>query len=200
MVAPLAVAQDPPIAVGGLAEGRFARMYVLVEKTFLGIDAYSVEIRIDPPTQRKIAGLAGGKEYSEALAKRIAGVAYRAENSYTRVVFHHEATFDQFIEGVRGNLRQARNVGMIDEETYAHVVRELPRSFAFLKDRGVREGDQVLHRARASSVRTVFLDAKGRELLDRTDRGAKRRFATLGAYLAPGTDSHEPLIRSLFED
>jgi len=195
----LAHAQQPPIRTDDLGQGRYARMSGLVEKTIFAVDVFRVSMRFDQATAQDLERIVRSTGDEERRASRIADRAYRASNAYVRVVFARDIDFDQFVGGVRENLQKARTAGMIAGATYQTVSRDLPRWFAFLEKRGIREGDQLIYRAEKDQLRTVYLDKAGKTLLDQTDRGPQPSRTMLAGYFAPGTDSRQALVQSLFE-
>lgn len=194
-----AAAQDPPVYVGDLAQGRYGTMQAMVEKTFLGIDAYELTVRVDAKTAQVIERSAAGQSHTEQIEAQIAKAASEADHAYVRLIFQRNVSFDRFITGITENLDKALEAGMISAATHRRVTQGLPRWFSFLEERGVQEGEQLLYKLGPNSLRTVYLDAKGRELLDQTDQGADNPKAVLAGFFAPGTDEREALIGSLFE-
>ena len=195
-----AAAQAPPIDVGNLSNGRFARMHAMLERTFMELDVLRVDIRFDRETTRRIERLARNQRYSEERAWRIAYTCYRADDAYARTRFERHVELDEFIASVRANLRRAWKAKMITEANYRSVSGNLARWFGSLRERGFEEGDWLLFRARPESLRIVLMDAKGKELLDRTEDGAGPRLALLAGYFAPGGELSDGLIRSILPD
>ncbi len=199
-IAPAAVsAQSPPISGERLAEGRYATMDAVLEKTFLGVDVLYAHVRFGDDTADKIRSLAAGRALDDALEDRIARTAAGAGHAHVYIKFLRDVTLDQFIDGVRSNLQKARRARMISDETYRRVAGNLPRWFGFLEERGIREGDVLHYRAKPGSLRTVYVYVGGREGLDRTDTGSAPPRAMLAGYFAPDSDLREPLIASLFD-
>jgi hypothetical protein len=191
-------AQDPAFDTSEIV--RTAHMSALLEKTFIGVDVLRVEIDFGRETASALRDLADRGAFTDELAEQIAARAFRADHAFVRVRFQRDVTLDQFVEGVRENLRHAYDAGMINGEMYQNTSRRLPQWFGFLRERGFREGDQLLYRAHPHRLRTVMLDAEGNEMLDQTDLGVMPRLTLLSGYFAPGTDLREPLIRSLLAD
>ena len=198
LFASLAQAEEPALDAGGLGRAPYGRMYMLLEKTFLNIDVLTLEIRFGANTAEALRALAEGKKPSAELTDRIATRAYRAEDAYVELTFKHSITMNQFVSGARESLERARRANMIDEETYRSSAEKLPRGFVFLADSGIEPGDRLLYRAGPTSLRTVYVDKRGKIRLDRTEAGPGPRLALFGGYFAPGSDLRDGLIASLF--
>jgi hypothetical protein len=194
-------AQDPPqppLDTASLAEGPYARMRMLWEKTFLKVDVLTLEVRVDPETRDRLAALAGGRTLSKRLADSLAAAVIDTRDAFIRIRFERDVSLKQFLSGVDDNLRKARDAGIIDAAAYDTISAGLPRWFGFLSERGIEDGDRILYRIRGDTLRTVFVSVGGDVLLDQTDVGAERRLAVLGSYFVQGSDFREGLIRSLF--
>jgi len=75
----------------------------------------------------------------------------------------------------------------------------MPGWFAFIKDRGVKKGDEIIYRVRPEGLRSVYRSAAGQVLLDRFEAGRKPTLGMFASYFAPGSDFRELLIKSLFK-
>jgi hypothetical protein len=187
-----------PIDTASLADGPYARVCTLLERTIFKVDVLTLRIRFGEETARRLAELASGEEYSDALADSVARVAVRARDAYAEIEFVRGVSLGQFVDGVRDDLGKAREAGIIDSADYRMISEGLPRWFDFLSERGIREGDRILYRIRGDTLRTVFHAEDGAFMLDQTDVGPERRLAVLGSYFAPGSSFREGLVRSLF--
>ncbi len=190
---------DAPSLDDGLGRASFGRMHFLLEKTFLNIDVLTVEVRFDDDTAEALRAVAEGRKLDDALVDGLATRAYRAEEAYVEIRFKRDVGLERFVDAVRKNLGRARKAGMIDEENLQNVSRNLPRWFAFLEERGMKEGDRILYRVRRDSMRTIYVERGGKVDLDRTDGGNAPRLALLASYFAPGSDFRDGLVASLFE-
>jgi hypothetical protein len=193
-----ASAQMPDLAVDELADGPYARMHALLERTIFRVDVLTVDVRIDRPTQERFAMLAADRSYSDGLASRIADAAVEARDVFLEVTFLRDVSLSQWVDGARENLDHGRAAGLIQEGTYRDVMQNLPVWFAPVADRGFQERDRIRYRGYPDRLRTVLVDQAGRIWLDQTDIGAPYRRALLAGYFAPGAELREPLIRSLF--
>lgn len=198
-----ALGQTPAPGVSGLqldslADGPYARMHMLFEKTIFGVDILTVDMRFDAAMQRRLRALVQGQPYTDALAARVADAVVTAEDVYIELEFKRDVSLNRWVDGVRDNLRKAQGWGVIDAATYRSVADQLPTWFSGIADRGFRSGDRILYRVRGGALRTVLVGRDGRVFVDQTDTGSGPRRALLGGYFAPDTGFREPLVRSLF--
>lgn len=193
-----APAEAPQSTDEALATGPGSRLQMLLEKTFLGFDVLRITIRVDKATQKQLAALVSGRSYSERLEQRIARIGSRLTNAVAQITFLRHISLRQFVGAVIESLELARDAKMITDSNFRATSRALPRWFAFLEQRGIRPGDQLIYRVRPSSLRTRFVAANGELLLDQTDQGVEPRLALLSGYFAPGSDFRTGLARSLF--
>lgn len=174
-----------------------ADMQMTLEKTFLGIDVATVEIWFGGEARQRLQRLAAGRGYSDDLANRLAATAVAADDAVVRLEFKRDVSLSRFLDGVRDNLERAERSGLIDGAALQQGWNRVNRAFKPFARRGFRDGDQIVYRARPSSLRTTVASADGRVLLDtRVDDPTARR-NMLAGYFAPGSDFREPLIRSL---
>ena len=189
----------PSLKSNDLAHGPYSSMHMLLEKTFLKVDVLTVDVRFGKSAHARLAKLARGKAYSEALGKEAAKIAIPADDALVQLRFVRDVSLDQWMDGVRENLQQARDAGLISKETQQRVGQGLPSWFAPLAERGYSKGDRVLYRVRPDSLRTVVVTAGGKILVDRRDRDKDALRVVMASYFAPGSDFREPLLRSLFK-
>ena len=190
------VSQSMDTALVGV--GRYARMSTLLEKTIFKVDVLTLEIRFGEETARGLEELIGGRPYSSDLADSIAEIAVHSQDAWARMEFKRGVSLDQFVDGVREDLGRARDADFITPADYEMIAERVPRWFAFLEERRIQKGDQILYRIRGDTLRTQFIGLDGELLLEQTDVGRERRFAVLGSYLAPKSSFRKGLIRSLF--
>jgi hypothetical protein len=105
----------------------------------------------------------------------------------------------RWVDGVRENLERAWRAGLIAQDNYERVSRNLPIWFHVIAERGFRNRDALLYRVYPDRLRTVLVSAAGEVFVDQTDAGAAPRRALMAGYFAPGSDIREPLVRSLFD-
>ena len=182
-----------------LAQGPFAYMHMLLQKTILSINVATIEVRVDKPTQARIAGLARGQAYSDALAQQLANVAIGAERAVVQMRFKRDISLNRWMGVVRENLEQARKAGLINADLERQVDQGLPQWFSALKDRGYEKNDRLVYALGPSSLRTVVVSAGGQVLVDRSDSEQGTRRVVLASYFAYGSEFREPLLRSLFQ-
>lgn len=182
-----------------LAQGPYAYMHMLLQKTILSINVATIEVRVDKPTQTRLAGLAHGQTYSDALAQQLANVAIGAERAAVQMRFKRDISLNRWIGVVRENLEQARKAGLIGADLEHQVGQGLPQWFAALKDRGYEKNDRLVYAVGPGSLRTVVVSAGGQVLVDRTDVEPGARRVVMSSYFAYGSEFREPLLRSLFQ-
>lgn len=189
-----------PVSRYGLGRGPYARMRALLEATILSIDVLTIELHFDQKTADRLQEALRGKPYSEELEQRAVGIAVEASDAYCELGFIREFSREDFIEGIRTDLGRAYKAKLIAQSDYVRIRDSLPRWFAFLGDRGIKEGDRLYHRGTPQGFRTVFVDNARKKRLDTTIDGRGVTRTMIATYLAPGGDLREPLVRSLFAD
>lgn len=192
-----------PVDTTGLGHGPHAHMHMLLEKTLFRVDVLTLDVRLGVDETRRIdalldgAGSGGGDRLGDRLRDSLAAVALGAHDALARIEFQRNVSLDQFLGGIRDNLRKATRAGVIQPATFHAISDALPRWYAFLADRGIRSGDEMHYRIRGDTLHTVYVGVDGAVLLDQVDEGSERRLSVLGGYFAPGTDFREKLIDSL---
>lgn len=187
-----------PVDTAGLGHGPNARMHMLLEKTLFQVDVLTLDVRLgSEETGRIEALLSGDRPSGDRLRDAVATVALEARDAWARIEFQRDVSLDQFLDGVRDNLRKATRAGVIEPRAFRGISDDLPRWYAFLEERGIHAGDRMYYRIRGDSLHTVYLAADGETLLDQVDVGPERRLSVLGGYFAPGSDFREKLVGSL---
>ncbi len=189
--------QPSPVDTTGLGSGVNARMHMLLEKTIFKVDVLTLDIWLGPRETARLDSLLAGREFSADLVDSVAAVALDSRNLWARIEFKRDVSLDQFLGGIRDNLRRAEEAGVVTHEEYEAIVASLPRWYAFLVERRIHSGDQMFYRIRGDTLHTVFRSAEGDNLLDQVDVGPERRLSVLGGYFAPKSDFREKLVRSL---
>ena len=188
----------PSLNSSDLAQGPFATMHMLLQKTLLKINVATIEVRVDKPTQVRLADLARGHAYSDGLAQQLANVAIGAQRAVVQMQFKRDISLDRWMGVVRENLEQARKAGLIHADLEKKVGQGLPQWFAALKDRGYEKGDRLIYALSPDSLRTVVVSTGGQVFIDRLEREQGTRWVVLASYFAYGSEFREPLLRSLF--
>ena len=189
----------PSLDSSELGQGRYAFMHMLLQKTILRINVATIEVRVDKPTQTRLAALACGQGYSDGLAEQLAHVAIASERAVVQMHFKRDVSLDRWMGGLRENLDQARKAGLIAPDIERKVSQGLPQWFAPLKGRGYQKGDRLIYAVAPDSLRTLVVSTDGQVFIDRTDNEQGTRRVVLASYFAPGSDFREPLLRSLLE-
>lgn len=195
---------DPPrtlaslgVDTTSLATGPYATMQGLLERTFLKVDVATATIQVGTGVASRLRSLVEARGRDGAPRDSLAGAVIHATDAFVRIRFHRHVAPGRFISELRKDVGRARDAGIIGPAEYDTVSAGLPRWYAFLEDRGVRDGDEMIYRIRGDTLRTLYLSGAGDVMMDQVDVGAFRRLSVLGGYLAPGTSFREPLLRSL---
>lgn len=188
----------PPVDTTGLAQGAWATMEMLYERTIFNVDIFRLHLEFGPETADSLQALAVGREYSSALADSLAETALRSRNVLIRTRFLRDVGLDQFLDGLRDNLRNAREQGLLTREDEETIARETVEQYAPLEDRGIREGETMWYRIRGDSLHVAFQTRDGSIPVEQRPVGPERRLSVMAGYLAPGSDFREKLVRSLF--
>ncbi|HXJ22203.1 MAG TPA: hypothetical protein VMT03_18420 [Polyangia bacterium] len=199
LAASAARADGPPPSLNApdLGQGPYSLMHMRLQKTLLKINVADIDVRVDKPTQAKLAQTAAGQAYSEALDYQLAPIAIAAPHAVVQMQFVRDVPLNRWIGVVRDNLEQAREAGLITRDVERRVGDALPNWFAPLKDRGYLKGDRVLYSVSPQALRTVVVSEGGQVLLDMTEHEEGARRVVLASYFAPKSDTREPLLRSL---
>jgi len=199
-VGPLVMAAAPPsLNSPDLATGPYSSMHMLLEKTVLQVDVLTVDVRFGKKAHPRLVELAKDKAYSEDLGNQVAKVAIGTDDALVQLKFVRDVSLDQWIDGVRDNLEQAREAGLITAAVEQRVSQGLPNWFGAIKERGYLTGDRVLYRVRPDGLRTVVVAADGKVLVDRTDSDKDAPRVVMASYFAPKSDFRELLVKSLFK-
>ena len=187
----------PSLDDGDLGKGAFSQMHMLLEKTVLRVDVATIDVRVDPKTQKQFADIKKGKAYDDAVESQLARAALSAETAVIQLKFVRSVSLSQWIDGVRESLEKAQKAGLIDGALRKTVSDGLPVWFKALEDSGFEDGDRVLYKISPGKLRTVAVTKGGRVAVDRTDTGSDKTKLVLASYFAPGTDYRELLLKSL---
>lgn len=189
--------QGMSIDTTDMGTGPAARMHMLLEKTLFRVDVLTLDVRFGSITADRIERLLAGAFDSRALADSIAAAALGADEALARLEFQRDVRLEQFLDGIRDNLRRATRAGIVTPAEFRSISSDLPSWYAFLKERGIRSGDRMLQRVRGDTLRTVYVGADGETMLDQVDVGPEHRLAVLGGYFAPGSDFRRGLVESV---
>jgi hypothetical protein len=171
-------------------------MNTVLEKTIFKVDVLKLDLWLGPETARRIAPLLPGLD-REAALDSVALLATASRDAWAMLVFQRDVGLDRFLEGIEGNMRKARDAGLLAPAGYDKVAAGLPRSFAPLAERGIRKHDRLLYRVRGDTLRIVFQQDDGKLVVDETAVGPERRFSLLGSFFVRGSDLRGGLLASL---
>lgn len=194
-------AQDrrPPVDTARLSASPWARMEMLLEKSFLDIDVLSLRLRFGAETASRLRELAagGGDPAAGSTADSLAGAALRSRSVWARVEYHRGFSYRRFVSGTRRNLSGLPRTPVADAATLRRISKRLPDWHGYLAGRGVRSGDVLHVRIRGDTVRTVYIGTDGATVADTTVTDELLRLSVLGRYFSPGSDFRNPLLESL---
>lgn len=188
-----------PVETEGLGSGPYASMDMLYERTFLRVDVMRLTLRFGPETTEELRAIVEGEEYDDAIAERVLEAVIDSRDVVVETRFLRDLSFEQYMDGVYRNLADALEEGYISEEEHREIASRLAEQYSPLQEPGIHDGGAMWFRIRGDSFRAVYEAPDGSVLMDLTAEGSHRRRATLGGYLAEGSDFREDLIRSLFE-
>jgi hypothetical protein len=188
----------PSLTGGGLAQGPYAAMHMLLQKTVLKVNVADIDVRFDKATQTKFAAVAKGSVYSDAVGQQLAQAAVDAPRAVVQMQFKRDIPLSRWIGVVKDNLEEARKAGLITREVEDRVNKGIPDWFGALTKRGYEKGDKLIYSVTPEGVRSVVVSTSGQVFVDRIDAGYDARRVVLGSYFASGSEFREPLLRSLF--
>lgn len=184
--------QGVPVDTAGLADGPFATMQMLYERTLLNVDVLRLTLRFDAETALQLERLGAG-----APPDSIAAVALQSRNVLVRSEFLRNVDLDQFLDGLQQSLDGAHRAGILSDTELETVLQSVNTEYSVLAERGIRDGDTMWYRIRGDSLHVAVQAPDGHVLLESRPVGPERRRAVLGGYLAPGSDFREKLVESL---
>ena len=176
----------PDLQTASLAQGPYARLHMLLEKTFLRVDVLTVDIQVGEPTRQRLQQLAGGTRRLQDVEEQIALAVLDADQVLVTLEFERGVDFDRWLEEVRKSLQTAHKAGLVPESMLREVSSGLPEWFKPMTARGWANGDRIVYRGYPDRMRTFVISASGEILVDRTDQGAASRRTMLAGYFAPG--------------
>lgn len=170
----------------------------LYERTIFKVDVLTLELRLAGPEAARIRELTEGKKRTDAREDSVARLAMRARHAWALMHFRRGVSLDQFLDGIEKNLWRAQKAGLLDSATVREISAGLPGRYAFLKDRGLKKGDEQVYTIRGDTLRVVYREVGGDVALDTTYVGPERRLSVLGGYLAKDADFRKGLVKSAF--
>src|SRR6185436_12896441 len=94
----------PSLESGDLAQGPWAAMHMLLQKTVLNINVATIDVRFDKGTQGRFAQIATGKGYSPDLGHQLALAALDAKHAVVEMKFKRDIPLNRWIGVVKDNL------------------------------------------------------------------------------------------------
>jgi hypothetical protein len=172
-------------------------MEMLYERTIFNVDVLRLTLRFGPETARELESVARDRSLSDELEDELALTALRAREAVVRSRFLRDVSLDQFLDGLRESVANARERGLISAREEEAILSDTEEQYAPLRDRGIREGEMMWYRISGDTLDVAFQALDGEVLIRSTPVGPERRLAVLGGYLARGSDFREDLVRSL---
>jgi hypothetical protein len=188
---------EPTPSLEDLPSGPYSRMHMLLEKTIFKVDVAIIDVAVDQHTRDRLAQTATGRAYSPSLEAELARLALAADNAVVRMKFVRHVSLEQWIDGVRESIDQAKAAGLATPKLAKAVGAGLPGWFREVGPRGFQVGDAVVYRVQPNRLRSLVVRADGTVVVDRTDEGADKGDLVLGTYFARGTPYRTPLLQSL---
>lgn len=173
-----------------------SHMQTILERTLFRIDVAALDICIDSVSAaavRPYLTAPGSRARDDAIVR----VVLDARSALARLRFLRRVGFGQFLGGLRDEQRHAVEAGLLADSTHRTISASLPEWFSFLASRDIVEGDEMIYRFFADTVRSTYLDPAGSILMDRTDVGRERRRSVLATWFAPGSGFRDGLLGSL---
>ena len=193
---------SPPnlAAIDSSSVGRapYSRMHTLLEKTLFQVDVATLDVWVEDEIAVRLETLVGGERYSQPIADSASELVMSSQDAFIRIGFLRDVSLDQFLDAAAANLKRVLEAGLVTEADFDIISAGMPVWYAFLEERGIRDGDVMRYRIRGDTLRTQFLAVEGELMLDQTDVGPERRRSVLGSYFVRGSDFREGLVKSLF--
>ena len=202
IVSPLAAQPLVPIDTSGLADGRYASMEMLYERSFLRVDVMRLSLRFGRETADRLETFLVSRNDGGSgtdAQDTVADIALEAQDAIVHGVFLRSVSLPQFLKGLLSNLERARDAGVVSDEEFRAIEADVRVQYLPLEVRGLRPGDGMWYRIRGDSLHVVTQGANGEVLIEERAVGSERRRAVLGGYLAPGSDFRKGLTRSLLD-
>jgi len=174
------------------------QMSALLEKTLFKVDVVELKVRVDEATAGKLVKVVEGQsKYTEELANRVATEVLAAPNAWIRMEFLRSIKLSQFLDSIEKSMEHVLQAGWISEDHFNESVAQLPEWYAFLEERGIKDGDTMQYFIHEDMTRYLYTGVEGDVLLDTSEVDTRSRYSVLGSYFAPKSDFRKGLVRSL---
>lgn len=173
---------------------------MLLEKTIFNVDAARVRVEFGEESSEKLRELKRKHDSAEELERPLAQVASSAKNATIQMTFLRDVGFERFVSEIKDGVECAFESEMTSEEELNRVMEGVEKWFSSVKERGIREGDQLIYHAHPRKIRTVLKSKDGKTLVEQVDEGKAARVTLLASYFAPCSDFREGLAESLLDD
>lgn len=181
-----------------LGEGPFSEMNMLLERTIFRVDVLKVKLHFGVDTQKELRNLAQGQKPSEELANKIVDTIYKTPRTTVRVQFLWEISYEQYMDEVRKSLQCSLKSGVLNQTQHNDVVNRLDQWYGRLRERGLKEGDQLVYTLEKDTIQTTFLPKDKDPVINPVVKDARVYILSiLSGYLASCSEFRKPLIKSL---
>jgi hypothetical protein len=193
--------QEVDLDLATLADGPYSKMDMLLRKGFLFIkvDVARVSVQVGPETAERLHLLVTGNRLNSDVADSIAMYSIRSREALVTMAFARDVDLNRFLSEIRKGAERVLERGIIEQETFDHISRDLPTWYSSLEERGIHEGDRALYRVSGDRLHTVVQAADGTTFVDQVDVGRESVLSVLAGYFVKGSDFRDGLIESLYE-
>ncbi len=193
LVCPLPLRAQNANALGSAA---WSHMHMVLEKTIFQVDVLMLDVCLNASTAARVATLAPRAGRAPA-ADSIARAVLAASHASARIRILRDLAYGRFLSGMSNELQHAAETGFLADTTFRSIRASLPDWYSFLENRDLHDGDQILYRFRADSLRVTYIAQSGDTLMTRSSIGRERRNSVLATWFARGSSFRKRLLESL---
>jgi hypothetical protein len=177
----------------------YAHLEFLLERTLFKVDVARLRLEVDDATAGDVAAIVAGGKRSREREQAVTARYLATRQADIALEFLIDIDFDRFLEGGEDNAARQIEAGLMPPEAAEPFLRGRRERFAFLEDRGIRDGDRFYYTLRGDSVATRFVDADGITRIDDVRVGPTHGQFLMGTYFAPGSSFRDGLLDLVFE-
>ena len=175
------------------------RFDFFLKKTFLNIDVLRLQLVLDEQTGRDVEKIVNGRKHTRDLENAAAARFLEARSADATLELLRSVSYKQFVKGSSKTQKRISSFGLYDEATGEVIANDTASRFAFLKERGMEEGDRMHYVVRGDSLFSTYTRADGTVELNDIRVGPERRLSILGGYFVPKTNFRDGLVDQLFD-
>jgi hypothetical protein len=194
----LAAVPGAPVDRSGLARGRHATLHALFEATIFRIDVLTVDVTVDPDTQRVLTAIVRGRARTRAIEVEVTRAIVGAKQALVEARFLRDVDLSDFLDEARKQLDLAARAKLVTPAESAGARARLGRLLARIESRGFEDGDRLVYRVKPGTLRMLLRSARGEVLVDERIVEPRAGAIVLASYLAPGHALRTLLVGSLF--